>query len=109
MASFEALMIKNDHGKTLSTSLVGIVGQELQSKFIQNRSRCGHSENGSWSTAELVRRLELFGRDRNLRDGWLTLGNGLTNDNWDKEALMKISGAPSGFMGLYQSWLPRPT
>eukprot|EP00435_Cladocopium_sp_Y103_P052312 s449_g16.t1 len=33
------------------------------------------------------RRLELFGRDRNLR--WLTLGNGLTNDNWDKELYLK--------------------
>jgi len=35
------------------------------------------------------RRLELFGRDRNLRDGWLTLGNGLTTDNWDKETYLK--------------------
>lgn len=35
------------------------------------------------------RRLELFGRDRNLRDGWLTLGTGLTNDNWDKETYFK--------------------
>jgi len=30
------------------------------------------------------RRLELFGLDRNLRDGWLTLGKGLTKSNWDK-------------------------
>lgn len=35
------------------------------------------------------RRLEFFGRDRNLRDGWLTLGTGLTNDNWDKETYLK--------------------
>jgi len=34
------------------------------------------------------RRLELFGRDRNLRDGWLTLGNGLTSHNWNKEAYL---------------------
>jgi len=31
------------------------------------------------------RRLELFGLDRNMRDGWLTLGNGLTFSNWNKE------------------------
>jgi len=30
------------------------------------------------------RRLELFGLDRNLRDGWLTLGRGLTTSNWSK-------------------------
>lgn len=30
------------------------------------------------------RRLELFGLDRNLRDGWLTLGRRLTKSNWDK-------------------------
>merc|ERR1712151_980675 len=36
------------------------------------------------------RRLELFGLDRNMRDGWLTLGRGLTKSNWNKE--------------LYNSW-----
>merc|ERR1712050_216981 len=30
------------------------------------------------------RRLELFGLDRNMRDGWLTLGRGLTSSNWNK-------------------------
>jgi len=30
------------------------------------------------------RRLELFGLDRNMRDGWLTLGRGLTTSNWNK-------------------------
>lgn len=30
------------------------------------------------------RRLELFGSDRNLRDGWLTLGRSLTFNNWNK-------------------------
>jgi len=34
------------------------------------------------------RRLELFGLDRNLRDGWLTLGNGLTTSNWSKSAYL---------------------
>eukprot|EP00933_Yihiella_yeosuensis_P017282 TRINITY_DN14474_c0_g1_i1.p1 TRINITY_DN14474_c0_g1~~TRINITY_DN14474_c0_g1_i1.p1 ORF type:complete len:485 (+),score=73.96 TRINITY_DN14474_c0_g1_i1:85-1539(+) len=34
------------------------------------------------------RRLELFGNDRNLRDGWLTLGSGLTTSNWNKEAYL---------------------
>lgn len=34
------------------------------------------------------RRLELFGLDRNLRDGWLTIGNGLTASNWNKEAYL---------------------
>ncbi|CAE8742747.1 unnamed protein product [Polarella glacialis] len=34
------------------------------------------------------RRLELFGLDRNLRDGWLTLGRGLTSDNWNKDAYL---------------------
>lgn len=34
------------------------------------------------------RRLELFGLDRNLRDGWLTLGQGLTSSNWNKEAYL---------------------
>lgn len=31
------------------------------------------------------RRLELFGLDRNMRDGWLTIGRGLTYTNWNKE------------------------
>jgi len=31
------------------------------------------------------RRLELFGLDRNMRDGWLTIGRGLTFSNWSKE------------------------
>eukprot|EP00927_Polykrikos_kofoidii_P023968 TRINITY_DN21890_c0_g1_i1.p1 TRINITY_DN21890_c0_g1~~TRINITY_DN21890_c0_g1_i1.p1 ORF type:complete len:533 (+),score=91.20 TRINITY_DN21890_c0_g1_i1:39-1637(+) len=30
------------------------------------------------------RRLELFGLDRNMRDGWLTLGRRLTTTNWNK-------------------------
>jgi len=30
------------------------------------------------------RRLELFGLDRNMRDGWLTIGRGLTTSNWNK-------------------------
>jgi mRNA (2'-O-methyladenosine-N6-)-methyltransferase len=34
------------------------------------------------------RRLELFGLDRNLRDGWLTLGRGLTTHNWNKSAYL---------------------
>jgi len=34
------------------------------------------------------RRLELFGLDRNMRDGWLTLGNGLTTSNWDKSLFL---------------------
>lgn len=34
------------------------------------------------------RRLELFGLDRNLRDGWLTLGRGLTSSNWNKAAYL---------------------
>jgi len=34
------------------------------------------------------RRLELFGLDRNLRDGWLTLGRGLTTSNWNKDAYL---------------------
>merc|ERR1719174_180115 len=34
------------------------------------------------------RRLELFGLDRNMRDGWLTLGNGLTYSNWNKETYL---------------------
>lgn len=34
------------------------------------------------------RRLELFGLDRNLRDGWLTLGRGLTTSNWNKAAFL---------------------
>jgi len=34
------------------------------------------------------RRLELFGNDRNMRDGWLTLGNGLTYSNWNKETYL---------------------
>jgi len=34
------------------------------------------------------RRLELFGLDRNLRDGWLTLGRGLTTSNWNKAAYL---------------------
>merc|ERR1711920_773913 len=34
------------------------------------------------------RRLELFGLDRNLRDGWLTLGRGLTTSNWNKSAYL---------------------
>merc|ERR1719174_3460748 len=36
------------------------------------------------------RRLELFGLDRNMRDGWLTLGRGLTSSNFNKT--------------LYHSW-----
>lgn len=31
------------------------------------------------------RRLELFGCDRNMRDGWLTIGRKLTTSNWNKE------------------------
>jgi len=34
------------------------------------------------------RRLELFGLDRNMRDGWLTLGRGLTTSNWNKSAYL---------------------
>jgi len=34
------------------------------------------------------RRLELFGLDRNMRDGWLTLGDGLTTSNWDKSLFL---------------------
>lgn len=34
------------------------------------------------------RRLELFGLDRNLRDGWLTLGRNLTTCNWNKSAYL---------------------
>lgn len=34
------------------------------------------------------RRLELFGNDRNLRDGWLTLGSSLTTSNWNKQTYM---------------------
>lgn len=34
------------------------------------------------------RRLELFGLDRNLRDGWITLGRGLTTSNWNKAAYL---------------------
>merc|ERR1712137_667822 len=30
------------------------------------------------------RRLELFGLDRNMRDGWLTLGRALTTSNWSR-------------------------
>lgn len=36
------------------------------------------------------RRLELFGNDRNLRDGWLTLGQSLTASSWNPD--------------LYESW-----
>jgi len=38
------------------------------------------------------RRLELFGLDRNMRDGWLTLGQGLSTSNWHK----------SSFLGWYE-------
>lgn len=31
------------------------------------------------------RRIELFGCDRNMRDGWLTLGRNLTTSNWNKD------------------------
>lgn len=31
------------------------------------------------------RRLELFGLDRNMRDGWLTMGRGLTSSNFNKQ------------------------
>lgn len=41
------------------------------------------------------RRLELFGLDRNMRDGWLTLGRGLTTTNWNKS--------------LYLSWFEGDT
>lgn len=34
------------------------------------------------------RRLELFGLDRNLRDGWLTLGGGLTKSNFNKSTYL---------------------
>lgn len=36
------------------------------------------------------RRVELFGLDRNMRDGWLTIGYQLTSSNWNK--------------ALYTSW-----
>lgn len=31
------------------------------------------------------RRLELFGEDHNIRSGWLTVGNGLSSSNFNKE------------------------
>lgn len=34
------------------------------------------------------RRLELFGLDRNMRDGWLTLGSGLSTSNWNQAAYL---------------------
>lgn len=34
------------------------------------------------------RRLELFGLDRNMRDGWLTLGRGLTTSNWHRSSYL---------------------
>lgn len=36
------------------------------------------------------RRLELFGTDHNIRDGWLTVGNAITRSNWNRD--------------LYSSW-----
>jgi len=38
------------------------------------------------------RRLELFGLDRNMRDGWLTLGHGLTSTNWNKNLFLSWFG-----------------
>ncbi|KAL5223718.1 hypothetical protein ABZP36_010357 [Zizania latifolia] len=35
------------------------------------------------------RRLELFGKDHNIRPGWLTLGKGLSSSNFNKEAYIK--------------------
>eukprot|EP01090_Pellita_catalonica_P006523 TRINITY_DN16765_c0_g1_i1.p1 TRINITY_DN16765_c0_g1~~TRINITY_DN16765_c0_g1_i1.p1 ORF type:complete len:361 (-),score=63.10 TRINITY_DN16765_c0_g1_i1:27-1109(-) len=37
-----------------------------------------------------MRRIELFGEDHNIRDGWLTLGNALTNSNWNAEEYGKL-------------------
>merc|ERR1712137_614645 len=34
------------------------------------------------------RRLELFGLDRNMRDGWLTVGRGVTTSNWNQSAYL---------------------
>jgi N6-adenosine-specific RNA methylase IME4 len=31
------------------------------------------------------RRIEIFGEDHNLQPGWLTIGNGLSSSNFNKE------------------------
>ncbi|KAK1576857.1 hypothetical protein Q3G72_017025 [Acer saccharum] len=35
------------------------------------------------------RRLELFGEDHNIRSGWLTVGNGLSSTNFNKESYIR--------------------
>ncbi|XP_031281059.1 N6-adenosine-methyltransferase non-catalytic subunit MTB isoform X1 [Pistacia vera] len=35
------------------------------------------------------RRLELFGEDHNIRAGWLTVGNGISSSNFNKEAYIR--------------------
>jgi len=46
------------------------------------------------------RRLELFGVDRNMRDGWLTLGNGLTFSNWNKDTYLSWFDGDGDYPGV---------
>eukprot|EP00808_Paulinella_micropora_P018622 g5605.t1 len=46
------------------------------------------------------RRLELFGLDRNIRDGWLTLGRDLTTSNWNREQFCALFDGSNPQHGL---------
>ncbi|CAG8440212.1 2437_t:CDS:2 [Dentiscutata heterogama] len=44
------------------------------------------------------RRLELFGKDHNIRPGWLTIGTGLSSSNFDATTYASYFNEPSGHL-----------